>query len=162
MEIDGLYDGEWNEGSSGPAKSVCIWTRTYRCSNLCELVTTIDSGSADDLWKRFLCTACRRLTRERSMAQGKAYADLCRTLNRDCTMKSAGKLAEEAGVAADRGREFRKAWKSRRASRRTESRYVFVQNFNREAVEIKLPIEQLSGMAGNSMTERSEAGRRLC
>ena len=37
MEIDGLYDGEWNEGVPVPQNRLHL-TRTYRCSNLCELV----------------------------------------------------------------------------------------------------------------------------
>ena len=54
MEIDGLYDGEWNEGVPVPQNPSASGPGRTGAVNLCELVTTIDSRSADDLWKRFL------------------------------------------------------------------------------------------------------------
>ena len=59
MEIDGLYDGEWNEGIPEPENPLHL-ERAYRCSHLCELVQPSTAEVLMTYGKKISMTACRR------------------------------------------------------------------------------------------------------
>lgn len=121
--------------SSGSANRLHL-TRTYRCSNLCELVKPSTAEVLMTYGKRFytgMPAPMKPVWRRKSIYQ--ICADLNRVYDELCR-----KLAEEAGVTSvvkeiPDGVEVTTREKN-------EIRYVFVQNFNRHDVEIKLPVEQ--------------------
>lgn len=136
MEIDGLYDGEWNEGVPVPQNRLHL-TRTYRCSNLCELVKPSTAEVLMTYGKDFYA-GMPALT-ENQYGAGKAY-QICAGFEQGLYDELCGKLAEEAGVTS----VVKEIPDGVEVTTREKNgiRYVFVQNFNRNAVEIKLPVEQ--------------------
>ena len=93
MEIDGLYDGEWNEGVPVPQNRLHL-TRTYRCSNLCELVKPSTAEVLMTYGKDFYA-GMPALT-ENQYGAGKAY-QICAGFEQGLYDELCGKLAEEAG-----------------------------------------------------------------
>ena len=92
MEIDGLYDGEWNEGVPVPQNRLHL-TRTYRCSNLCELVKPSTAEVLMTYGKDFYA-GMPALT-ENQYGAGKAY-QICAGFEQGLYDELCGKLAEEA------------------------------------------------------------------
>ena len=137
MEIDGLYDGEWNEGIPEPENPLHL-ERAYRCSHLCELVQPSTAEVLMTYGKDFY-DGMPAMTRNVS-GKGKAYA-VCADFEQGLYDEVCRKLAEEAGVERI-VEEVPEGVEVTMREQKDGTRYVFVQNFNREAVEVKLPIER--------------------
>ena len=135
-EIDGLYDWESNEGVSLEGNSL-NFTKTYRCEHLCELVKT-STAEALLVYGKDFYAGMPALT-ENQYGAGKAY-QICAGFEQGLYDELCGKLAEEAGVTS----VVKEIPDGVEVTTREKNgiRYVFVQNFNRNAVEIKLPVEQ--------------------
>lgn len=137
MEIDGLYDGEWNEGIPEPENPLHL-ERAYRCSHLCELVQPSTAEVLMTYGKDFY-DGMPAMTRN-VYGKGKAYA-VCADFEQGLYDEVCRKLAEEAGVERI-VEEVPEGVEVTVREQKDGTRYVFVQNFNREAVEVKLPIER--------------------
>lgn len=137
MEIDGLYDGEWNEGIPEPENPLHL-ERAYRCSHLCELVQPSTAEVVMTYGKDFY-DGMPAMTRN-VYGKGKAYA-VCADFEQGLYDEVCRKLAEEAGVERI-VEEVPEGVEVTVREQKDGTRYVFVQNFNREAVEVKLPIER--------------------
>lgn len=137
MEIDGLYDGEWNEGIPEPENPLHL-ERAYRCSHLCELVQPSTAEVVMTYGKDFY-DGMPAMTRN-VYGKGKAYA-VCADFEQGLYDEVCRKLAEEAGVERI-VEEVPEGVEVTMREQKDGTRYVFVQNFNREAVEVKLPIER--------------------
>ena len=137
MEIDGLYDGEWNEGIPEPENPLHL-ERAYRCSHLCELVQPSTAEVLMTYGKDFY-DGMPAMTRN-VYGKGKAYA-VCADFEQGLYDEVCRKLAEEAGVERI-VEEVPEGVEVTMREQKDGTRYVFVQNFNREAVAVKLPIER--------------------
>ena len=137
MEIDGLYDGEWNEGIPEPENPLHL-ERAYRCSHLCELVQPSTAEVLMTYGKDFY-DGMPAMTRN-VYGKGKAYA-VCADFEQGLYDEVCRKLAEEAGVERI-VEEVPEGVDVTMREQKDGTWYVFVQNFNREAVEVKLPIER--------------------
>ena len=137
MEIDGLYDGEWNEGIPEPENPLHL-ERAYRCSHLCELVQPSTAEVLMTYGKDFY-DGMPAMTRN-VYGKGKAYA-VCADFEQGLYDEVCRKLAEEAGVERI-VEEVPEGVEVTMRKQKDGTRYVFVQNFNREAVTVKLPIER--------------------
>ena len=137
MEIDGLYDGEWNEGIPEPENPLHL-ELAYRCSHLCELVQPSTAEVVMTYGKDFY-DGMPAMTRN-VYGKGKAYA-VCADFEQGLYDEVCRKLAEEAGVERI-VEEVPEGVEVTMREQKDGTRYVFVQNFNREAVEVKLPIER--------------------
>lgn len=137
MEIDGLYDGEWNEGIPEPENSLHL-ERAYRCSHLCELVQPSTAEVLMTYGKDFY-DGMPAMTRN-VYGKGKAYA-VCADFEQGLYDEVCRKLAEEAGVERI-VEEVPEGVEVTMREQKDGTRYVFVQNFSREAVAVKLPIER--------------------
>ena len=137
MEIDGLYDGEWNEGIPEPENPLHL-ELAYRCSHLCELVQPSTAEVVMTYGKDFY-DGMPAMTRN-VYGKGKAYA-VCADFEQGLYDEVCRKLAEEAGVERI-VEEVPEGVEVTMREQKDGTRYVFVQNFNREAVAVKLPIER--------------------
>ena len=137
MEIDGLYDGEWNEGIPEPENPLHL-ERAYRCSHLCELVKLSTAKALMTYGKDFY-EGMPALTRN-VYGKGKAYA-VCADFEQGLYDEVCRKLAEEAGVERI-VEEVPEGVEVTMREQKDGTRYVFVQNFNREAVTIQLPTKR--------------------
>ena len=137
MEIDGLYDGEWNEGIPEPENPLHL-ERAYRCSHLCELVQPSTAEVLMTYGKDFY-DGMPAMTRN-VYGKGKAYA-VCADFEQGLYDEVCRKLAEEAGVERI-VEEVPEGVEVTMRKQKDGTRYVFVQNFSRETVEVKLPIER--------------------
>lgn len=137
MEIDGLYDGEWNEGIPEPENPLHL-ERAYRCSHLCELVQPSTAEVLMTYGKDFY-EGMPALTRN-VYGKGKAYA-VCADFEQGLYDEVCRKLAEEAGVERI-VEEVPEGVEVTMREQKDGTRYVFVQNFNREAVTIQLPTKR--------------------
>ena len=137
MEIDGLYDGEWNEGIPEPENPLHL-ELAYRCSHLCELVQPSTAEVVMTYGKDFY-DGMPAMTRN-VYGKGKAYA-VCADFEQGLYDEVCRKLAEEAGVERI-VEEVPEGVEVTMRKQKDGTRYVFVQNFNREAVAVKLPIER--------------------
>ena len=127
-EIDGLYDGEYNRGVPVRGNELCL-TKTYTCNHLCELVKT---STAQPLmtYETDFYAGMPALT-VNLFGKGKAYHVYDEVYR---------KIAKEAGVKRVVAHIPEGVEVSVRRNQDTD--YVFVQNFNRQPVEVKLPVEQ--------------------
>ena len=137
MEIDGLYDGEWNEGIPEPENPLHL-ELAYRCSHLCELVQPSTAEVLMTYGKDFY-DGMPAMTRN-VYGKGKAYA-VCADFEQGLYDEVCRKLAEEAGVERI-VEEVPEGVEVTMREQKDGTRYVFVQNFSRETVEVKLPIER--------------------
>ena len=135
-EIDGLYDGEYNRGVPVRGNELCL-TKTYICNHLCELVKT---STAQPLmtYETDFYADMPALT-VNLFGKGKAY-HICADFEQGFYDEVYRKIAKEAGVKRvvahiPEGVEVC-------VRRNQDTDYVFVQNFNRQPVEVKLPVEQ--------------------
>ena len=135
-EIDGLYDGEYNRGVPVRGNELCL-TKTYTCNHLCELVKT---STAQPLmtYETDFYAGMPALT-VNLFGKGKAY-HVCADFEQGFYDEVYRKIAKEAGVKRvvahiPEGVEVC-------VRRNQDTDYVFVQNFNRQPVEVKLPVEQ--------------------
>ena len=142
-EIDGLYDGESNVAVPASGNSLHM-TKPYRCTNLCDLVKTSSAETlmtyGEDFYAGMPALTCN------DYGQGQAYY-VCADFEQGFYDELYRKIAAAAGVERvithiPNGVEV--------TTRRSEdAEYVFVQNFNREPVEIKLPLEKYQVWMGN-------------
>lgn len=135
-EIDGLYDGESNTGVPAEGNKLCM-TDSYTCRNLCELVKTSTAEEiliyVDDFYAGLPALTCN------AFGEGKAYY-ICADFDQEFYDDFYAKAAAEAGielVVSDipKGVEVT-------TRENDKAVYVFVQNFNRKTVEVKLPVEE--------------------
>lgn len=142
-EIDGLYDGESNVAVPAPGNSLHM-AKPYRCTNLCDLVKTSSAETlmtyGEDFYAGMPALTCNEY------GQGQAYY-VCADFEQGFYDELYRKITAAAGVERvithiPNGVEV--------TTRRSEdAEYVFVQNFNREPVEIKLPVEKYQVWMGN-------------
>lgn len=142
-EIDGLYDGESNVAVPASGNSLHM-TKPYRCTNLCDLVKTSSAEIlmtyGEDFYAGMPALTCN------DYGQGQAYY-VCADFEQGFYDELYRKIAAAAGVERvithiPNGVEV--------TTRRSEdAEYVFVQNFNREPVEIKLPTSEYQVWMGN-------------
>ena len=142
-EIDGLYDGESNVAVPASGNSLHM-TKPYRCTNLCDLVKTSSAEIlmtyGEDFYAGMPALTCN------DYGQGQAYY-VCADFEQGFYDELYRKIAAAAGVERvithiPNGVEV--------TTRRSEdAEYVFAQNFNREPVEIKLPLEKYQVWMGN-------------
>ena len=135
-EIDGLYDGEYNRGVPVRGNELCL-TKTYSCNLLCELVKT---STAQPLmtYETDFYAGMPALT-VNLFGKGKAY-HVCADFEQGFYDEVYRKIEKEAGVKRVVAHIPEGVEVSVRRNQDTD--YVFVQNFNRQPVEVKLPTEQ--------------------
>ncbi|WP_328587809.1 beta-galactosidase [Konateibacter massiliensis] len=133
-EIDGLYDGEENAGVPVENNALALHKR-YTCKNLCELVRVSDAKVLmeyeDDFYKGLPVLTCNEYKK------GKAYyicADMEGAFYDDLVQAVVREEKLEVPISdIPRGVEV--------TTRESEAAmYLFVQNFNRESVNMELPL----------------------
>lgn len=135
-EIDGLYDWEYNVGKPVENNPMGLET-AYQCNHLCELVNTSTAEPLMTFGEDFYA-GMPALTKN-SFGAGQAY-HVCADFEQGFYDEVYGKIVKEAGVVpvlADvpEGVEVN--------TRENENgKFVFVVNFNRGPVEIKLPLDE--------------------
>ena len=141
-EIDALYDWEENTGIPVPDNSMGL-DKTWKCKNLCDLVR-VSTAEVLSVYKKDFYEGMPALTKNR-YGKGNAYyicADFEQGFYDELYEKivKAEKL-EGALEAIPEGIEITTRYSS-------EFKYVFVQNFNRYAVNLSLPIEKTEVILG--------------
>lgn len=159
-EIDGLYDGEVNHAvtvyvgndlADGASESVQEETeaavkiqRTYECRNLCELVKTSTAEVlmtyGEDFYAGSPAFTCNQY------GKGKAYY-ICADMEEAFYNDTYPQIAEEAGIEPI----LREVPHGMEVSERhnEKHKYIFVQNFNRENIEMELPMEEYEILYGS-------------
>ncbi len=135
-EIDGLYEGESNVGIPVQGNSMHM-TSSYTCKNLCDLVRPSAAEVILTYGEDFYA-GMPALTKN-SFGKGYAYY-VCADFEQGFYDEIYRKIAAEAGIK----RIIRHIPKGVEVSTRQtdKAEYVFVQNFNREPVEIQLPTDE--------------------
>ena len=134
-EIDGLYDGETNEGLPVPGNSLHL-VHPYTCTNLCDLVKPSTAEVLMTYGNDFYA-GMPALTRN-TYGEGQAYY-VCADFEQAFYDELYRKIVSDAGIRRailhiPEGVEV--------TSRENDkAEYLFVQNFSRSAVEIKLPTD---------------------
>lgn len=133
-EIDGLYDWEENEICQPENKFEGL-KDSYICKYLCQLVKPVTAKTLMVYGKDFYAGMPALL--ENSYGKGKAYY-VCADAEQSFYEDFCQKLVQEAGVHRVWMEEIPKGVEiTSRSSEETE--YVFLQNFNRMAVQVSLP-----------------------
>ena len=142
-EIDGLYDGESNVGNPVQGNPLHL-VSSYRCTNLCDLVKPSTAEVLMTYGEDFYA-GMPALTRN-SYGEGQAYY-VCADFEQGFYDELYRKITADADVKRvithiPNGVEV--------TTRKTQdAEYVFVQNFNRMPVEIKLPTDTYQVWMGN-------------
>lgn len=135
-EIDGLYDSESNTGCPVKGNSLHL-AKSYTCTNLCDLVKPSTAEVLMTYGSDFY--AGMPAFTVNTYGAGKAYY-VCADFEQGFYDEVYRKIAGEAGVKRTishipEGVEV--------TSRETQdAEYIFVQNFNRQPAEIRLPVEE--------------------
>lgn len=137
-EIDGLYDWECNHAAAAQESP---FTKTYICKNLCDLVKPTTAKTLLKYQEDFY-QGMPALT-ENTYEKGTAYY-ICADLEQDFYNDFYRMLAEKAGLAAPVKWEI-PAGVEVSTRQNQEAQYLFVQNFNAEAV--KIPLQEETGEA---------------
>ena len=142
-EIDGLYDGEYNYGVSVENNHLNL-NKTYRCEHLCDLVRETTATPLltyhEDFYKGFPALTCN------TFGKGKAYY-ICADFEQQFYDDFCEKLVEEKEMQLEllnipRGVQV--------TTRETDKDiYVFVQNFNKEAITVDMPLNKYTIIYGN-------------
>lgn len=142
-EIDGLYEGESNVGIPVQGNSMHM-TSSYTCKNLCDLVRPSAAEVILTYGEDFYA-GMPALTKN-SFGKGYAYY-VCADFEQGFYDEIYRKIAAEAGIK----RIIRHIPKGVEVSTRQtdKAEYVFVQNFNREPVEIQLPTDEYHVWTGS-------------
>ncbi len=161
-EIDGLYD--WEENAAIPVSGNTLGVdKTYKCSHLCELIR-INGAEPLMTYAEDFYAGLPALTVNR-FGKGKAYY-VCADFEQAFYDDVYRRIATEAGLKGlledvPEGVEVT-------ARQTPEKEFLFVQNFRREAVTVKLPKGQIllnaSIQDGNQLTkeeERFDDGERV-
>ena len=141
-EIDGLDDGEYNHGVS---TENTIWnpSKTYACEHLCDLVHVTTATPIlvynEDFYKGYPALTAN------SFGKGNAYY-ICADFEQQFYDDFCEYLVKKHNVPV----EFSNIPKGIQVNtRETEDDvYVFIQNFNKEAVEMNLPLDNYSVLYG--------------
>lgn len=142
-EIDALYDGEKNTGIPVADNGLGL-TNTWTCDKLCDLVK-VSTAEVLAVYGQDFYQGWPSLTKN-SYGNGNAYY-ICADFEQgfyDDLYKRIAETAEVKRPVSDipEGVEVTTRYGS-------EYKYLFVQNFNRYAVEISLPIENMEILVGN-------------
>lgn len=142
MEIDGLYDWETNQGVPVSGNDMNL-TQTYTCTNLCDLVklstAEVLMTYADDFY-----AGMPALTRN-TFGKGQAYY-VCADFEQGFYDELYRKIVETTEIERVITQIPEGVEVSTRKSADTE--YIFIQNFNRQPVEMKLPVPEYSVLLG--------------
>lgn len=135
-EIDGLYDGESNTGHPVKGNSLHL-AKEYTCTNLCDLVKPSTAEVLMTYGSDFYA-GMPALTGN-SFGEGTAYY-VCADFEQRFYDEVYRKIVTEAGVKRLINHIPNGVEVTTRESQ--DAVYVFVQNFNRQPAEIKLPVEE--------------------
>ncbi len=142
-EIDGLYDGETNVGIPVAGNSLRM-AQPYTCARLCDLVKTSTAEVLMTYGEDFYA-GMPALTGN-SYGEGRAYY-VCADFEQAFYDELYRKIAADAGVKRVISHIPNGVEVTTRRSQDAE--YVFVQNFNRGPVEIKLPLDEYQVWMGS-------------
>lgn len=142
-EIDGLYDGELNSGAPAAGNPLNM-TRAYVCHNLCDLVRTSTAEPVLVYGSDFY-QGMPALT-QNNFGKGQAYY-ICADFEQDFYDDFYGKLVKETGIKTPLEEIPAGVEVTTRTS--GEAEYLFIQNFNREAVRMELPAEEYRILSGD-------------
>lgn len=142
-EIDALYDGESNVANPAAGNPLHL-TASYTCTNLCDLVKASTAEVLMTYGEDFYA-GMPALTRNQ-YGEGQAYY-VCADFEQSFYDELYRKIAADAGVERvithiPNGVEVT-------TRENDQAVYVFVQNFNRGPVEIKLPVKEYPVWLGN-------------
>lgn len=142
MEIDGLYD--WESNSATPVKQNSLGLeKSYTCKKLCDLVKVSTAETLmtydADFYQGMPAMTCNRY------GDGKLYY-ICADFEQGFYDELFGRLAKEAGIHGileniPSGVEVTMREKDGKE-------YIFIQNFNREAVVMDLPLDRCEVILG--------------
>lgn len=145
-EIDGLYDWECNHAV--PAAGA-PFARTYICKNLCDLVS-VTTAEALLTYQEDFYQGMPALTKNR-YGNGTAYY-ICADMEQDFYNDFYRLLAEKAEISLPVAWEIPEGIEV--ATRESEdTQYLFVQNFNAEAVRVPLAEEDGEVLVGKKTNE---------
>lgn len=145
-EIDGLYDWECNHAV--PAAGA-PFARTYTCKNLCDLVS-VTTAEALLTYQEDFYQGMPALTKNR-YGNGTAYY-ICADMEQDFYNDFYRLLAEKAEISLPVAWEIPEGIEV--ATRESEdTQYLFVQNFNAEAVRVPLAEEDGEVLVGKKTNE---------
>lgn len=145
-EIDGLYDWECNHAV--PAAGA-PFARTYTCKNLCDLVS-VTTAEALLTYQEDFYQGMPALTKNR-YGNGTAYY-ICADMEQDFYNDFYRLLAEKAELSLPVVWEIPEGIEV--ATRESEdTQYLFVQNFNAEAVRVPLAEEDGEALVGKKINE---------
>ena len=142
-EIDALYDGEENTGVPVPNNSMEL-NNVWKCKNLCDLVK-VSTAEVLAVYGTDFYEGMPTLTKN-SYGKGEAYY-ICADFEQGFYDELYDKIAKAGKVEGElqcipNGVEVTTRYSN-------EYKYVFVQNFNRCAVNISLPTEEMEVLLGN-------------
>ena len=154
-EIDGLYDWETNAAVPVPGNALGI-EKTYQCSHLCELVKIKEAQTlmtyAEDFYAGLPALTVN------TYGKGKAYY-VCADFEQAFYDDTYSAIAQEAGLKGLL--EDVPAGVEVTSRQTTDKEYLFIQNFRREPVCVKLPEGKiLLDAAIQEGDERSEKSLR--
>ena len=142
MEIDGLYD--WESNSATPVKQNSLGLeKSYTCKNLCDLVKVSTAETLmtydSDFYQGMPAMTCNRY------GDGKLYY-ICADFEQGFYDELFQRLAKEAGIHGileniPSGVEVTMREKDGKE-------YIFIQNFNREAVDMDLTLDRCEVILG--------------
>lgn len=145
-EIDGLYDWECNHAV--PAAGA-PFAKTYTCKNLCDLVS-VTTAEALLTYQEDFYQGMPALTKNR-YGNGTAYY-ICADMEQDFYNDFYRLLAEKAEISLPVAWEIPEGIEV--ATRESEdTQYLFVQNFNAEAVRVPLAEEDGEVLVGKKTNE---------
>ena len=142
-EIDALYEGEYNQAIPIANNEMGL-EKIWKCSTLCDLVK-VSTADVMATYGMDFYQGMPAFTKN-SYGKGNAYyicadfdqgfydeiyAKIAETVNIECPIEN---IPEGIEVTTRYG---------------TEYQYLFVQNFNRHAVKIALPVEEMEVLLGN-------------
>lgn len=142
-EIDALYDQESNVGIPVRGNSMHM-TSSYRCKNLCDLVKP-SSAEVILTYGEDFYAGMPALTKN-SFGEGHAWY-VCADFEQGFYDELYRKIAAEAGIKRIIRHVPNGVEVTTRQTDQTE--YVFVQNFNRDPIEIKLPTDEYQVWTGS-------------
>lgn len=142
MELDALYDGEFNTGKSTGA--FFAENKRYRCTNFCDLVKTKTASTLltyeDDFYAGYPAAVCNQF------GKGKAYY-ICADFEQEFYDDLCEKLAEEKQL---NGISFTIPEGVAVTTRETDTHtYLFVQNFGTTAAKVEVPMTEYQVLYGN-------------
>ena len=142
-EIDALYDGEENTGIPVPNNSLEL-SSVWKCKNLCDLVK-VSTAEVMAVYGTDFYEGMPTLTKN-SYGKGEAYY-ICADFEQGFYDELYEKIAKAGKVEGGlknipNGIEVTTRYSD-------EYKYVFVQNFNRCAVNVSLPTEEMEVLLGN-------------